>query len=188
MNHEPEAALHINSSSVRRVAAALLAIGLSALALGACGGAADSAAAGDTAAERDAARLKLTQCLRDNGVDLPDNRGQGAGGGAGTTRPSAADREKVREAMNGACKAQREAAFGDITEADRQERQDQFQQFAQCMRDNGVDLPDRTIGGAGGPPTGGTRIDRDDPDVQAAQKTCQDKRPQGGGLRGGAGR
>ena len=62
--------------------------------------------------------------------------------------------------------------------------QDSFQKFSQCMRDNGVDVPD--IGSGGGPSRGRPgRIDQDDPDVQTAPKTCQSKLPQGAGAPGG---
>ena len=51
--------------------------------------------------------------------------------------------------------------------------------FSQCMRQNGVDIPDP--GAGGGPPAGGGgQFDRSDPKVQAATKACQDKLPQRG--------
>ena len=43
--------------------------------------------------------------------------------------------------MNGPCKKYQTAAVGNISEEDRQEMQDSFQKFSQCMRDNGVDVP-----------------------------------------------
>jgi hypothetical protein len=137
-------------------------------------GSSSSAGGGD----QDAGRVRLTQCLRENGVDVPDNAGPGNGGGAANI-----DRDKLQEAMNGPCKKYQTEAVGNISEEDRQEMQDSFQKFAQCMRDNGVDVPD--IGSGGGPPAGGGRIDQDDPDVQAASKKCQSKLPQGGPGGGG---
>ena len=138
-------------------------------------GSSSSAGGGD----QDAGRVRLTQCLRENGVDVPDNAGPGSGG-AGNI-----DRDKLQEAMNGPCKKYQTEAVGNISEEDRQEMQDSFQKFSQCMRDNGVDVPD--IGSGGGPPAGGGGIDRDDPDVQAASKKCQSKLPQGAGAPGGGG-
>lgn len=174
---------HSTAARVRRASVALTA-GLSAAALAACGAgsAAPVGAAGSANAdERDAARVKLTQCLRDNGVDVPDGGGPAAGAGG---RLSEADREKRREAIQGPCKALRDAAFGEISEEDRQERQDAFATFAQCMRDNGVDVPD--LAGGDGPGGGGAlrRLDPDDPDVEAAREACQDKLPQRPGGRG----
>jgi hypothetical protein len=131
-------------------------------ALAACGGSSeppDSSPDGD----QDAARVRLTQCLREQGVDVPDNPGAGD--------VAAIDRDKLREAMNGPCSRYQSEAFGNLSDEDRQELQDRFQKFAQCMRDNGVDVPDITSGGG--------RIDQDDPDVQAASERCQSALPQG---------
>jgi hypothetical protein len=60
------------------------------------------------------------------------------------------------------------------------DRQEQLRRFAQCMRDNGVDMADPTVGGlsAGqGLPPGMTL---DDPVVQAAFTACQSTLPNGG--------
>jgi hypothetical protein len=137
-------------------------------------GSSSSAGGGD----QDAGRVRLTQCLRENGVDVPDNAGPGSGGGPGDI-----DRDKLQEAMNGPCKKYQTEAVGNISEEDRQEMQDSFQKFSQCMRDNGVDVPD--IGSGDGPPAGGGGIDQDDPDVQAAAKKCQGELPQGAPGGGG---
>lgn len=163
--------------ALRRGAAALLAAGLSALALGACGGsgAAESASATDN--ERETARLKLEQCLRENGVELPAR--PGAGGGAVRV-----DRAKVEKAIEGPCKNEQQAAVGTISEKDRQEFEDAVAKFSQCMRDNGVDVPDVVMGGPG-PSTTRSRVDRDDPKVRAAQEKCQSKLPRGGPGGGG---
>jgi hypothetical protein len=57
--------------------------------------------------------------------------------------------------------------------------QDAFQKFAQCMRKEGVDVPDIT---AGDGPVGGARIDLDDPDVRAAGERCRKELPSGPGA------
>jgi hypothetical protein len=143
---------------------------------GSSGSSSESSGSGSSdSGDQDAGRVRLTQCLRENGVDIPDDPGQG--GGAGEI-----DRDKLQEVLDGPCKQYQTEGFGNISEEDRQEMQDAFQEFAQCMRDNGVDVPDLASGG--GPPAGG-QIDQDDPDVQAASKQCQDKLPQGGAPGGG---
>ncbi len=175
--------MHSVSSTIRR-SFVCLAFGLCLASLAACGGSEAESSSGSSsssagAGNDDAGRVRLQQCLRENGVDVPDNPGQG-GGGANI------DRDKIQEALEGPCKEFQSEGFGNISEADQQEMQDQFQKFAQCMRDEGVDLPDITAGG--GPPAGGGAIDQDDPDVQAASKKCQDQLPQGGpGGPGGPG-
>lgn len=65
--------------------------------------------------------------------------------------------------------------------------EDRAQRFAQCMRDNGVDVPDPDPNAPGGPGLGGAagKIDRDSPVFQQARTACQDKLPQGRGRQGG---
>lgn len=162
-----------------------LAAVLSAMSIAACGGSSGSDAtaagangSGASSNDRDTARLKLQQCLRDQGIDIPEP-GQGGGPGGGRPNLSESDREKLQEAFAGPCKQYQQNAFGNISEEDRQEMQDRFQEFASCMRDHGVDLPDIRPG-QGGPPAGGRGIDMDDPDVQEAQEQCRDNLPQGG--------
>lgn len=125
----------------------------------------------------DTGRVRLSECLREQGIDVPDN---------GQANPGAfrnVDREKLQDAMSGPCKEFQRGAFGDISTDDRQEFQDRFQKFAQCMRDAGVDLPDIRFDGSG-PPRGLGQIDRNDPDFVAANETCSKFAPGGPGGAG----
>jgi hypothetical protein len=155
----------------RRRPLTALAVGLCAASIAACGGAAETESAAPNSGDDDAGRVRLQQCLRENGVDVPDNPGQG---GAANV-----DVDALREALEGPCRELRSEGFGNRSEEDRQEFQDRFQAFAQCMRDEGIDVPDITAGD--GPPGGGELLDTDDPDVQAAMEQCQDELPQGAG-------
>jgi len=118
--------------------------------------------------------VKFAQCLRQNGVDIPDNAGQGQGAGAGALRNI--DRSKLQAAMK-ACQKYQQAAVGNISDSQQQEFRDAFTKFASCMRQQGVDVPD--MGAGGGPPAGGQQLNRDDPKTKAAMSACQDKLPQG---------
>lgn len=146
-----------------------------------CGSSGSAASSGTSAASsddaRDAARLKLNQCLRQQGINVSD----GGGGGA---QLSEADREKRRIAIQGPCKEFRAAVGGNLTDEQRQEFQDAFTKFAACMRQNGVDLPDPSASGGGGPGGGGRGVrrllDQDDPKIKAATAACQDELPQRG--------
>jgi hypothetical protein len=71
-----------------------------------------------------------------------------------------------------------------------------FRQYAQCMREHGVDIPDPDAGGGGGfsvrkgGPSGGTTgggISPDDPAFQAADQACADKLPNKRVTQGGGG-
>ncbi len=172
----------IAASPTLRRCAALGAAGLGALVLGACGGdGGASSSDADSAAARDAARLKLNECLRRNGVDVQEGPAPGGGGGGAAVRIGGR-RDEIEKAMNGPCKKLQQAAFADISPEDRQEFEDAFQKFSQCMREHGVDLPDPTTSSrsGGGPSRSTARVDRDDPDFEEAQKACGDKLPEGG--------
>ncbi|MCZ6456614.1 MAG: hypothetical protein O6650_05120, partial [Actinobacteria bacterium] len=77
--------------------------------------------------------------------------------------------------------------FRDI---DQSEFQDSFLEFAVCMRDQGIDMPDPDFSGGFGPGEGGGRglfgdIDPQDPAFQEAAEECQGIFEGGFGLRGG---
>jgi hypothetical protein len=156
--------------------------------LAACGGGDPAASAADADAKAEAARVRLEQCLRENGLEIKSSDG-------GRRTFVRANDAKARAAMQ-KCRKYQQAAFGSITPEQRQAFQDAFTKFAACMRQHGVDLPDPVSGGgpgAGpqlrrGPGAGGAaRVDKASPTVQAAQKACQDKLPRtgpgGGGFR-----
>jgi hypothetical protein len=150
-------------------------LAVAALAVAGCGsssGSGSGSSSGSTSSSQDAARVKLSQCLRDHGVDIPDNPGQGGGGA-----PQNIDRTKVQAAMQ-ACRKYQSAAFGNVSASQQQEFRDAFTKFSACMRQHGVEVPDVAQGG--GPPAGGQQLNRDDPKTKAAIQACQSKLPQRG--------
>ena len=148
--------------------------------------------------------LAFAECMRENGVEFPDpvveadgsvTFGRRPGGGVG-----AADLQELREvgrdpdlpAARAACEGLIEGlAFGlGQGGVDLIELQDTLLEFAQCMRDHGVDMadPDLSRFGPGGnddDQPGGPfgAIDSDDP----AFEVCQQQLPQAGGARFGGG-
>jgi len=164
------------SVSRRHLSAAGLAA-VVAVTLSACGSSSDPPST-NSAAAADAARLRFAQCMRQHGVDIPDNPGEGRQ--TFRTGPRATFQAALK-----ACDKYRRQAFGNITPQQRQEFRDAFVKFAACMRQHGVDVPDPSSG----PPANGQRRrlpDRNDPTVQAAMKACQSQLPKRpGGGRGG---
>lgn len=147
------------------------------------GGGADVASAGgnsSAAAEgggeelsRDEMNVKFAQCMRENGVDMPDPEpGKGVQLKVGPETPQ----ETVQAALE-ACREYSPQENG-AGEAD-PERDAAFREYAQCMRDNGVEaFPDPEPGSPGmriTPEVG------EDPDFEAAQQACQDKLAAAGG-------
>jgi hypothetical protein len=120
---------------------------------------------------------KFAECMRDNGVDLPDpdpNTGR-----IDIRRLRGNNDPKFQHAME-QCRSLLVGAAGgqQLTPAEIE----QLRQFAKCMRDNGVDLPDPDPGG--GLFTAMGKLDRNSPIFQKAMQSCASKLPQsitGGG-------
>jgi hypothetical protein len=118
------------------------------------------------------------ECLRKQGMDLPDPTVD-ADGRISFGRPAGGqsfDRDAFDKAQKvcGAIPAGLTAGFD---AQDQAEMQDAALKFAQCMRGEGVDVPDPDLsklgqgGGSAGGPFGD--LDRDDPEVAAAIEVCQ---------------
>ena len=151
----------------------------------------DSASTTAAAEEVDSeqAMLDYAQCMRDNGVDMEDPTadengnfqmmrppGSGAGG-----EFSATDREAMETARE-ACSQYLEGITQQFQQVDMTEMQDMLLEYAQCMRDNGVDMedPDFTADEGGGMGPGArlgfdmSQFDTSDPVFQAASEACQE--------------
>ncbi|TDD25815.1 hypothetical protein E1218_14185 [Kribbella turkmenica] len=114
---------------------------------------------------RDEKAIKFTQCLREQGLDVPDPE-PGKGPMLKFDRNSGVTREKVQQAMD-ACKEFNPQGEG----GPNPQQEENGRKFAECMRENGVEkFPDPKPGQRGimiGPGVA------DDPDFQQAQETCQ---------------
>jgi predicted component of type VI protein secretion system len=114
---------------------------------------------------RDEMAIKFTQCLREQGLDVPDPE-PGKGPMLKFDRGSGVTQEKVQQAME-ACKEYNPQAEG----SPNPQQEENGRKFAECMRNNGVEkFPDPKPGQRGimiGPGVG------DDPDFQKAQEACQ---------------
>lgn len=154
----------------------------------------DAAGSGDaTTEEIDAdeanqeAILEFSQCMRDNGVEEFEDPVIGADGSidfsfGGRSDDPEGDRDAMRAAFETCQEHLDGLAFGpgsiDLTEIE-----DTMLEFAICMRENGVDMPDPDFsnlgfgGGEGAEGDGdifGGAIDPDDPEVEAALEACRD--------------
>ena len=152
-----------------RVVPAVLAL---ALALTACGvGGADVAPPTSSAVMSQEERSRdFAKCMRDNGIDLPDPEPGGNPGLYGKVDRTDPDFDRARRACR-----EHLPGGGDLSKLDPKSL-DQLRAFAQCMRDNGIDLPDPDPDG--GELTGLAGIDRDAPAFRAALDTCRDQLPE----------
>jgi hypothetical protein len=174
-----------------RLGIALLAAGL--LALGGCGntdddggvaslggGAASAAPSAGTAADVEKEVNAYVECLRKQGLDVPDptvdENGQVSFGRllAGSRN---VDRDKFEAAQKVCGKPPAGITSGIQDTLNSPEFQDAAVKFAKCMREQGVDLPDPDFSQLGGGSGNGGLfggIDRDDPKVAAAIEACKD--------------
>lgn len=141
-----------------------------------------------TTVDPEQAAIALTECLRDNGIDLEDpsvdasgnvQMGDFAGELDASGQPDIED-DVIRAALEACEDFIQDLQLGfdlpDLTELE-----DTFLEFAACMRDNGYDMPDPDFssglfgGGEDGAPPAGPfgDLDPNDPDFQAAFQQCQ---------------
>jgi hypothetical protein len=185
---------------------AVLAVGLLATACGGgSAGATDGiASAGDGTSTRNAADkdkvdpeqagLDFARCMREHGVDMPDP--QAGGGGMVMIGPGPGEVQagtKVGppegfEEAHEACGHILEDLIGDGPGPLDPAEQDRALKFAQCMRDNGIDMPDPDFSGGGVRITisradGG--IGPDDETFKKAQEACGGLFGPRGGVRSG---
>ncbi|HEU5156507.1 MAG TPA: hypothetical protein VFU43_05885 [Streptosporangiaceae bacterium] len=124
---------------------------------------------------RDAA-LKFAQCMRENGVDMPD---PGANGRI-QIRANPGNRAKVQAAMK---KCQHFMQGGRLGNPDDPQVRDRMLKFAQCMRQHGINVPDPK-------PGEGIQLRLDkgsQAKLRAAQEACRQYAPGGGEKRPNSG-
>ncbi|GAA2415749.1 hypothetical protein GCM10010191_27620 [Actinomadura vinacea] len=84
------------------------------------------------------AQLKFAQCMRQNGIDVPDPKP--GGGNFRMEIRKGVDRSKLQAAME-KCSPYLEAS-GKLPDLNDPKVKDQMVKFAQCARSNGIDIPD----------------------------------------------
>jgi hypothetical protein len=129
-----------------------------------------------------AAALEYARCLREHGVDLPDPVN-----GRFEFRSQRGDQEKLEQAQR-ACQDILQDAAPPISEEEEAEMREAALEFAECMREHGVDMPDPQFKEGGGTLMRMPKGTAEDPDFQEAQKACQpildDAMPEGAGVQG----
>ena len=160
--------------------------GVASLSTLAGGGDAASGSNVDDPVDPEQALLDLTQCVRDQGIDIADPTVD-ADGNPQLSRPEFGEDgppERFREAIQ-SCSQFLEGVTLGRQGQDRAALQETLVEYTTCMRENGyldIDDPDFSTfgqpGEGGGPGAGGGGIfgdiDRDDPDFISANEVCED--------------
>ena len=138
-----------------------------------------TAAATDSADanEVESAVLAFTACLREAGVDVPDPTVDSEGNPRFSAPPDLSDvtPDQLNEAL-GSCREELNRVTIGVIGTDLTGIEDTLLEYAQCMRQNGFDMPDPKLdldfGSEGGFEGPFGQIDFDDPDFVAADEQC----------------
>jgi hypothetical protein len=170
-----------------RFAVLTLPLAAASLALGACGGGDPDATAGpgDQRAEAREAMLDFAKCMREHGVNMPDPQ-PGERGGIKIAGPDfGADKATMNRAEEACRKILERVRPPELSAEQEQEFKDRALEFARCMREQGIDMPDPTFGQGGritqriegGP---GKGLGPDNPRFRAAMEECEEYQPKFG--------
>ncbi len=117
----------------------------------------------------------FAQCMRENGIDVPD-----PGSGERGTVEIKGDPEDLREAEEACAEYREKIKPPDLSEEQKAEMKEAALAHARCMREQGIDFPDPQFGADGGAMVQigpGSGIDPEDPDFRKAQEACRDELP-----------
>ena len=161
----------------------LLLLAAAALALPACGGGEeDSGGGGSDRAKREQAALKHAECMRREGIDVPDPKpGQG---GLILAAPGSSDPGATRRAGGKCDKYLKDVPPPNLSEGQKTAMRDGALRHARCMRKQGIDFPDPRFDGKGGITVNlGEDLDPTDPRMRRAEQECRKllPKPPGGG-------
>jgi hypothetical protein len=166
---------------IRPLAAALVC----GLAFAACGS--DDPATGgapsgssDRQDQNQEAMLAFAQCMREQGIDMPDP--QPGQGGIRLRAPEGTSPEQMDAAQEACRKHLDDVEPPEISEEQREEFKEAALAHARCMREHGIDMPDPTFGANGRVEMRIDRssgIDPESPEFKEAEEACRDELPQG---------
>ncbi|WP_424187842.1 hypothetical protein ACOBQX_08420 [Actinokineospora sp. G85] len=145
-----------------------------------CSDSGDTTAATTTSTTSDDALAKYAQCMRDNGVELPDPEPGNPGSlyvGVDKDSPAFTSANKVCGSILQGVVEDRKNQSGE----DQKEQHDKLLALAQCLREHGVNVPDPQ---AGAEKPFGDSLDRTAPKVSEAIKECAAASPIAGGGEG----
>lgn len=181
---------------MRKVFALLTLVAL----LSACAGATASESPTNESSEAspEEAGLAYAECMRENGIDMPDpetNRGEMMQRLGDDVDPSSDQFQRADEQCRTHLEGMVQDRMDDLSPEEQERLQEQMLELAECMREQGYDMPDPQIGSGGvriglGPDEGEGRVDPRDPEFRDAIEACHEQaglRPPGSGPEDGGG-
>ena len=165
---------------MKRTWKAMALVSVASFLLAACagdGGYSSEATPSPSVDEADAL-LEFAECMREHGIDeYPDPVVDENGAVTIPNVRMSATREELADAEE-ACKdlLPEDQGPGEVPP----EVSDALLNYAECMREHGIDFPDPDFSGGGDVQLGGEGVDRNDPDFQAADDACRHYLEEGG--------
>jgi hypothetical protein len=150
----------------------ILPMAMALLAPAACGDDSSTGDSGDDRARFREAALEYTECMRREGVDMPDPTFR-QGGGITLAGPRGGEDDPAVRQAEEACRKYLEDAAPELSDEQQREFREQALRYSRCMREQGIDFPDPTFGEDGGAELRlGPGLDENDPAFQEAQREC----------------
>lgn len=121
--------------------------------------------------------LAYADCMRRQGIDVPDPK-TGDGGlieiGPGPGKGAPEEQDEDFRAADEKCRHLLQTGAPELSEEDKAALQDAMLEFTECMRNEGIDMPDPTEGGGAYVDIGREGgIDPEDPDFRRAEEKCR---------------
>jgi hypothetical protein len=127
--------------------------------------------AGREPLDEEAQALAFAECMRDNGVDMPDPEpGEEGLSGAFHGVEAEHDSETIEQALAACEDLMPRRAHGNEHDLD----DEAMLELAECLRDQGLEVPDNVF-------EGGALHGEDEDEVRAAMEVCRDKVTEGDG-------
>jgi hypothetical protein len=143
--------------------------------LAACGGGGSGSDGGGGSASREEAGLEFAECMRGHGVETEDPKpGQNIEIGGDPNDPAT----KKAEA---ACNGKLDKVAQETTPEEDEEFKEGWLAFAQCVREQGIEMPDPQFLGAGKVHLSISGIDTSSPAFEAAREACDSVAPEQSG-------
>ncbi|MET0559706.1 MAG: hypothetical protein ABW065_13725 [Solirubrobacterales bacterium] len=152
----------------------ILALGLCAVALGACGGGGSGSGGGASASDEEAG-LEFTECLRAHGVEVDDPK-------PGQKNIEVDGRDPTTKKALAACDGKLPDSGQELSSGEEEEFREGALALAQCMREEGIEMGDPEFLGPGKFHLDIAGIDTESPAFKAAQEACGDKLPELSGI------
>ncbi|HEY2479755.1 MAG TPA: hypothetical protein VGI17_13635 [Solirubrobacterales bacterium] len=137
----------------------------------ACGGGGSGSGGAGESAAREEGRLAFAECMRAHGVEMEDPKpGQNiavGGDGDPTTKTALA-----------ACDGKLGDEGQELSSTEEEEFREGWLAFAQCMREEGIDMGDPQFLGPGKMHLDISGLDTSSPAFEAAREACQGKAPE----------